>query len=330
MALTFNQQIIMAPMSGVNAPSFCEMLRRRFGCDFIYTGLLTSHGIVRMNKKTAAHIHNLPGTRHDFTLIGQIFGAVPDIMARAAAKLEAVEKFAAIDINMGCPAPKVTKGAGGSALMKNPQLAADIVRAVSHAVSLPVTVKLRSGWDEATINFMEVAQRCVDAGAAAVALHPRTRCQRFTGGADWDHIAQLKQALTVPVIGSGDIGAPEDAKAMFEHTGCDAAMIGRACCTDPWLIGRTRRFLETGAAPPPADPQTCIHTALEHLDLHVELEGPERGVREMRRFIAWYIRGMPGASAVRHNINRAPTRDQMHDILVSYKDHVIRAEGAPE
>jgi tRNA-dihydrouridine synthase B len=258
--------------------------------------------------------------------VGQIFGSQPEYMARAAAALEATGMFAGIDINMGCPAPKVTKNAGGAALMRNPAQAADIVRAVVAATRLPVSVKIRSGWDADSVNYLELARVCEAEGAAAIALHPRTRAQRFTGSADWDQIAKLKETVTVPVIGSGDIVAPEDAARMIAHTGCDAVMIGRACCGDVWLLGRARARLETGVTPPPPTRLDRIRAAIEQLEIHVKYEGPVRGVREMRRFAAWHIKGMPEAAAIRYKINRADTESLMRDVLLEYEDRIRRDE----
>jgi nifR3 family TIM-barrel protein len=325
-SLSYTNRVIMAPMSGVNSPSFCEMLMRN-GCDFIYTGLLTSHGVAAGGRKTFDLIRNLPDSSETFTLVAQIFGSQPDYMARAAAVLEATGKFAGIDINMGCPAPKVTKNAGGAALMRNPAQAADIVRAAVAATRLPVSVKIRSGWDANSLNYLEIARACEAEGAAAIALHPRTRSQQYSGSADWDHIARLKETVSVPVIGSGDIIAPEDAARMIARTGCDSVMIGRACCGDVWLIGRARAFLETGATPPPPTALDRIRAAMDQLELHVRYEGGERGVREMRRYTAWHIKGMPEAAMIRHAVNRAQTEIEMRDILLVYEGCIRREHG---
>lgn len=310
----FNRRIIMAPMSTVCVPSFCKILSR-LGCDFMYTGLITSHGLLYENRKTEDLLSPFP---EGADIIAQIFGADPEIMERAAARLEEKGRFAAIDINMGCPAPKVIKGAGGAALMRDPDLAGRIVRAVAARVRLPVTVKLRSGWDASSINCLELARVCLDNGAAAVALHPRTRAQAFTGAADWSLIRKLAENLSAPVIGSGDITSPEDAARMFAETGCASVMIGRAACADPWLIGRARAFLETGAAPPAPTPRQRIETALLHLDIHIHLAGEKRGIPEMRHFIPWYLKGLPRAAAAREAANRAQSLEQTKEVLLSY------------
>lgn len=321
----YRSKVIMAPMAGVNTASFCRILMD-LGCRCITTGLLTAHGLARGQKKTLALLDNMPPSSGDFTLIGQIFGGEPEIMADAAAALESTGLFRAIDINMGCPAPKVLKGNGGVALMAHPDRAAEVVRAVAGATRLPVTVKMRLGMDGYTINFLDIARLCVDNGAAALCLHPRTRRQRFTGHSDWEQIAVLKETVSVPVIGSGDIWTPEDAQAMLEQTGCDAVMCGRGAQGEPWLIGRARVLLDTGAAPPPPTPRQRLLTAAAHLDLHVAHIGPERGVPTMRGFLARYIKGLPGAAAARAAVNRAPSLEQTKEILFNYLHELERAE----
>ena len=321
----YRSRVLMAPMAGINTASFCSVLAH-LGCRCITTGLLTSHGLARGQQKTMRMLDNMPASSGDFTLIAQIFGGEPDIMAEAAAVLEATRLFRAIDINMGCPAPKVLKGNGGVALMAHPERAAAVVRAVVDRVRLPVTVKLRLGTDHQSMNYLDIARAAVDHGAAALALHPRTRRQRYTGVSDWSCIARLKESVAVPVVGSGDIWTPEDAARMLRETGCDAVMIGRAACAEPWLIGRARALLDTGAAPPPPSARDRILTAVSHLECHVDHIGPERGVPTMRSFIARYLKGLPHATDVRSRVNRAPTVDATKEILLHYLEELERDE----
>jgi tRNA-dihydrouridine synthase B len=321
----YRSKVIMAPMAGVNVASFCHTLMD-LGCGCITTGLLTSHGLARGQKKTMQLLDNMPPSRGDFALIGQVFGGEPEVMADAAAVLQETGMFRAIDINMGCPAPKVLKGNGGVALMAHPDRARAVVRAVVNATSLPVTVKMRLGMDDDSINFLDIARMAVDNGAAALCLHPRTRRQRFTGHSDWSQIALLKETVAVPVVGSGDIWTPEDARAMIDQTGCDAVMCGRGAQGEPWLIGRARTLLDTRAAPPPPTPRQRILAAVAQLDCHVRHIGPERGVPTMRGFLGRYIKGLPNAADIRARINRAPTLEDTKEILFNYLSELERSE----
>jgi len=288
----------MAPMSDVNTPAFCRVLRD-LGCTMIYTGLLTSHGLVRQNRRTLEFAAALPdGVEY----VAQIFGADPEIMADAARILEAAGRFSAIDINMGCPVPKVVKGSAGVGLMRAPETAGRIVRAVAEAVKIPVTVKMRSGWSAEEINCVALAERCAGEGAAAVALHPRTKAQAYGGKSDWTLVARMKERLAVPVIGSGDIATPEDAARRIAETGCDAVMIGRASRGDPTLPGRAQKLLDGSQPPPPPAPAERLAIAVKHFECHIEAEGRDRGARSLRGHLAFYIKGIPGAAAVRKKI----------------------------
>lgn len=314
----FERRIIMAPIAGVTEPAYIAILKD-CGCAFAYTGLLTSHGLIRANEKTRGLITPMPD---GMDISAQIFGNVPEIMAEAARILEDMGSFRAIDINMGCPVPKVTKNSGGASLMTKPELAREVVASVVAAVKLPVTVKLRSGWDAASINFVEMAKICEGAGAAAIALHPRTKAQGYSGRADWSHIALLKESVAAPVIGSGDIVTPQDALRMFNETGCDSVMIGRACCGTPWLIKMTEEFIKTGALSPEPSTDERIEIALKHLAQHVKTIGEKRAVPEMRKFIPQYIKGMPGASNVRRLANYAGSEEEMKNILLGYRERL--------
>ena len=318
----FSKKAIMAPMSDVNLPAFCGILKD-LGCTMIYTGLLTSHGLVYQNRHTLEMISALP---EGVTFVGQIFGSVPEIMAEAASILESTGKFAAVDINMGCPVPKVVKSNAGVGLMREPELAARIVKSVNAAVKLPVTVKMRSGWSAEEINCIEVAKRCEDAGAAAVALHPRTKAQAYSGRADWPLVARMKESLEIPVIGSGDISSPQDAIQKISDCGCDSVMIGRATRCDPTLPGRTQLLLDSGKLSPPPSWRDRIKIAIRHFKFHIELEGPDRGSRSLRSHLAYYIKGMSGAAAVRNKIVQIADPLMIIDILNNYRDWLEREE----
>ncbi len=313
---------IMAPMSDVNQPAFCRVLKD-LGCKIIYTGLLTSHGLVHGNKNTFEIIKLLPD---GVTMVGQIFGAEPEIMRDAALILEQSCKFSAIDINMGCPVPKVVKGNAGVGLMRDPELAGRIVKLVSEAVKLPVTVKMRSGWSSEEINCLELAAICVDSGAAAVSLHPRTKVQAYHGKADWELVARMKEKISVPVIGSGDICSPQEAISKMKKYGCDSVMIGRATRTDPTILGRTSVLMQEGVEVKPPRREELLDIAIKHFRYHIDIEGPDRGVRSLRSHLAYYIKGMPGAADIRNRIVHESNSEMMIDMLEAYADFVKNNE----
>lgn len=302
--------VISAPMAGVTDKAY-RILAQEAGCGLVCTEMVSDQALLYGNPKTCSML-NLSGEVGPLSV--QIFGSNPLYMAQAA---EIAESRGAdlIDINMGCPAPKIVKNGEGAALMKNLRLAAEIVRAVVQRVRVPVTVKMRKGWDEHTVNAVELAQSLADLGVAAFAVHGRTRAQFYSGQADWQIIAAVKGAVSVPVIGNGDIRCPEDALAMLEQTGCDGVMIGQAALGNPWIFTRTVHFLRTGVTLPEASSLERLEMVLRHLDLLITYKGERIAVREMRKHAAWYTKGLSGAAKMRNCINRAENKMELQKIL---------------
>lgn len=314
-AVILDNPVVLAPMAGVTDLPF-RTLAREMGCGLVYTGMISDRGLVHGNAETRRLLSISPRERP----VGvQIFGSEPAIMARAA-EIAVAAGADLVDINMGCPVPKVVKGGAGAALMRDPRSACRVVEAVAAVVSVPVTVKLRKGWDEAGANAVEVARAVVEAGARAVTVHGRTRDQFYGGRADWAVIARVKEAVDVPVIGNGDVWSPRDAGRVLEETGCDGVMIGRAALGNPWIFRQTVHFLRTGELLPPPTPVERVKMALRHLEGLVAFRGEYRGVREMRKHAAWYMKGLPGASRVRERCFRAETAGELSGILAQYQN----------
>jgi tRNA-dihydrouridine synthase B len=307
-------KVMLAPAAGVT-DSITRKIARKWGADAVVTEMISSEGLIRKCKKTNA----LMGYDQSERPLGiQLFGARAEVMAKAAV-YAAELKPDFIDLNFGCPAKKVVGKNGGSSMLKNLPELKNIIKLVVDAVNIPVTIKYRSGWDNDSIVAIDVARMAEDMGAAAVCLHPRTRMQGFSGEADWSLIADVKNAIGIPVIGSGDIDSPQKAKEMFDKTGCDTVMICRASFGNPWIFKRTKHYLETGEILPEPNVDTRIDTALEHLRLSIEKFDSFTGLVRMRSQLCWYLKGLPGASKLRSQLVQLPTEDEVIELFENYR-----------
>ncbi len=315
--LKLDNPVISAPMSGISDKAF-RLLAKEAGCGLVCTEMISVNALAYDNEKTK-FMFDLAGEAGPTGV--QIFGSDPARMAEAAAIVRDAGA-ATVDINMGCPAPKVVKNLEGCALMTDLPLAGKIINAVVKSVDVPVTVKMRKGWDEGSVNAVELAKIAEQCGAAAVTVHGRTRGQFYTGKADRNIIAKVKSAVTIPVIGNGDISEPADAVHMFRQTGCDAVMIGRGALGNPWLFQRTIHLLQTGEETPGPGFGEKIAMAVRHLKMAVGFKGEKRAVREMRKHIAWYLKGIRDSSRVREAVNKAATADELVQILEGYRDYL--------
>ena len=307
--------LYLAPMAGVSESPF-RRLCRRFGADVVVTEFLSAEGIRRENEHTLAKLRFATDERP----IGvQIFGSEAAAMAAAASLVTDVFQPEFIDINFGCPVKKVVKRNGGSGCLKDLDLVQTIIRAVSAATHLPVTVKIRSGWSEQMRDPVGIALRCQDAGARALALHPRTRTQMYTGHAHWDEIAAVKQALSIPVIGNGDIKTPQDAVRMHRETGCDAIMIARGSFGQPWIFDQTRDLLDGRPMRPAPDVETRFAVALEHARMAEDYELDPRGAAiEFRKHLGWYVKGLPGSADLRRKLHAVNSLGEVEGIFAEY------------
>ncbi|MBQ6568668.1 MAG: tRNA dihydrouridine synthase DusB [Clostridia bacterium] len=300
----------LAPMAGAADRAFREICRS-FGAAMVTGELASAKGISRMDKKSQLLLQVSPAER---PMSVQLFGCEPEVMAQSAQIAMQYEPDF-LDINMGCPAPKVTAGGGGSSLMKDPALCGEIVRAVCEVSKVPVTVKIRKGWDENTVTAVEVAGICEKNGAAAIAIHGRTREQMYSGQADWDIIKQVKRTVSIPVIGNGDITTAEKAGRMLEYTGCDMVMVGRGALGNPWIFSEIGALLGHGAVLPPPSIEEKMLLLRRQAALTCEYKGEYTAMREIRKHITWYIKGMRGAAALRGLAGTVKTMDEL-DLLI--------------
>lgn len=307
-------QVVLAPMAGVTDKAF-RLIAREHGCGLIYTEMISAKALTYKNIRTKALL-DLTGEEQPIAV--QLFGSEPETMADAA-RIAVGEGAQILDINMGCPVPKVVKNGEGSALLNNKDVAYRIVRAMAKAVKVPITVKIRAGWNQEDINAVDFAKKMEEAGASAVAVHGRTREQFYAGQADWEIIKRVRDNVEIPVIGNGDIWTPQDAQEMLNATGCDAVMLGRGVLGNPWLISRVRRYQQGEEVSPPTL-QEKIKGAIKHLDLTIKLKGEVMGVREMRKHLAWYLKGLPYTAPLKEMIYKAVTREDIIDLLKGYAE----------
>ncbi|MGI6550954.1 MAG: tRNA dihydrouridine synthase DusB [Syntrophomonadales bacterium] len=314
----FKNRVVSAPMAGITDKAY-RIMAASFGCGLNFTEMISDQALLHGHHKTMAM---LDVSQEMIPAVVQLFGGQPQNMARAAAIAEE-QGAIIIDINMGCPTPKIVKNGEGAALMKDLPRAREVIRAVVKAVRVPVTVKMRKGWDESSINYLELCRIAEAEGVQAITLHPRTREQFFSGRADWTAIREAKAAVGIPVIGNGDIFEAADALEMIRTTGCDAVMIGRGALGNPFLFAAATALLNGEALPPEPTVQERMQTALQHFDLMANLKGINRTVAEMRKHLAWYIKGIPGAAQARNRLNQATAREEIFSILQAISDEEI-------
>lgn len=313
--------VFLAPMAGVTDLAF-RLVCKTMDVGLLYTEMVSTKGIFYEDKKTDL-IMEIREEEKPVAL--QIFGSDPRIMARVTEEnLNKKDDFAFIDINMGCPAPKIVKNGDGSALMKNPSLVREIVREVVNVSNKPVTVKIRKGWNDENQNAVMIAKIIEASGASAITIHGRTREEYYSGVADWDMIKQVKEAVSIPVVGNGDIFKPEDALDMINQTNCDAVMIGRGARGNPWIFKRTAHLLETGELLPPPTDEEKIDMSLKHLEILFRVKPERVAIREMRKHIAWYIKGIKGSAEMRDTINRLDHKLELEETLLKYKEKIER------
>ena len=313
-SLKLENNVFLAPMAGITDRPF-RTLCHEMGSGLVYSEMVSAKGIYYNNEITK---QLLDIREEEMPAALQLFGSEPEIMGAMGKKIEGINA-GIIDINMGCPVPKVVKNGEGSALMKTPELAGKIIKALVEMQKKPVTIKIRKGFDDTCINAVEMAQIAEENGASAVAVHGRTREQYYSGKADWDIIKNVKKAVSIPVIGNGDIFKPQDAADMLEYTGCDAVMIARGAQGNPWIFKRTIAYLENGILLDEPTPQEKVSMALRHARMLIDYKGEFVGVRQMRAHMAWYIKGVQGASVIRDKINHCESYEEMAELLEHVK-----------
>ena len=302
---------VLAPMAGVTDMPFRTLCKEQ-GAGLICMEMISAKAISFHNKNTIA-LMKIDPCEHPVSM--QLFGSEPELMAEVAKSIEDKD-FDILDINMGCPVPKVVNNGEGSALLKNPELIVQIIKSVSSAIQKPVTVKVRIGFENAPVDIVEIARRAEDAGAAAIAVHGRTRQQYYSGTADWDIIRQVKEAVSIPVIGNGDVDSPLKAEALLKQTGCDGVMIGRAVRGNPWIFREMNHYFQTGELLPRPSSEEIREMILRHARAQIALKGEFTGIREMRKHVAWYTAGMRHSAGLRRASNTIENYEALQELLM--------------
>ena len=308
--VTLDNNVILAPMAGVTDLPY-RVLCREQGCGLVCMEMVSAKAVLYKNRNTKELLEVDPRER---PVSLQLFGSDPEILSKIAGELEE-GPYDIFDINMGCPVPKIVKNGEGSALMRNPKLVGEILSAMVRTLKKPVTVKIRKGFDDSSVNAVEIAKIAEGCGVSAIAVHGRTREQYYSGKADWDIIRQVKEAVSIPVIGNGDVFTPEDAKRMVEETGCDGIMVARGAKGNPWIFREIAEYLETGKKPPRPSADELKDMILRHGQMMLEFKGETAGMREMRKHVAWYTAGYPNSAALRNDINTVSTMDELTALI---------------
>ena len=315
--IKMKNEVVLAPMAGVCNSAFRRIIKE-MDCGLLYAEMVSDKALVYNNEKTKEMLYM---TEEERPIAQQIFGSDKKSFVEAAKMVIKEMSPDIIDINMGCPVPKVAlRAQAGAALLKDPEKVYEIVKSVVEAVDVPVTVKIRSGWDHNSINAVEIAKVCEKAGASAITVHPRTRSQGYQGLADWSIIKKVKESVNIPVIGNGDIVSAKDAKKMIDQTGCDAVMIGRGVLGNPFLIKQVLTYLKTGELIPNQSPKEKIQTCLKHFDYLLQIKLEKIAVLEMRTHGAWYLKGLPNAVAVKKRLYEITTKEEFINTMKEYME----------